>query len=61
MTCWGRLPNGGDMMPMAAALNLLLINLSQRFDVNRLEQLPLRQLLIQVRQLRKQYDKPPKH
>ena len=33
------------MMPMAAALNLLLINLSQRFDVNRLEQLPLRQLL----------------
>ncbi|HCL6740972.1 TPA: hypothetical protein N2R10_005768, partial [Citrobacter freundii] len=52
---------GGDMVPMAAALNLLLINLSQRFDVNRLEQLPLRQLLIQVRQLRKQYDKPPKH
>jgi hypothetical protein len=48
-------------MPLAAALNNLLINLSQRFDANRLEQLPLRQLFILTRQLRKQYDKSAKH
>jgi hypothetical protein len=42
-------------MPLAAALTHLLINLSQRFDIQRLGQLPLRQLLTLVRQLEKQY------
>ncbi|KFB90662.1 hypothetical protein GTGU_04819, partial [Trabulsiella guamensis ATCC 49490] len=52
---------GGDLMPLAAALNQLLINLSSRFDAGRLEQLPLRRLLALVRQLRKQHGKPPEH
>ncbi|VEB83046.1 Uncharacterised protein [Citrobacter koseri] len=40
----------GELMPLAAALTHLLINLSQRFDIQRLGQLPLRQLLTLVRQ-----------
>lgn len=48
-------------MPLAAALSNLLINLSARFDADRLEQLPLRQLFTQVRRLRKQHDKPSEH
>ncbi|HFS8942353.1 TPA: hypothetical protein ACH1TP_002893 [Enterobacter roggenkampii] len=46
-------------MPLATALSNLIVNLSQRFDINYLQQLPLRQLLRLTEQLRKQNGKPP--
>ncbi|BBR57921.1 hypothetical protein WP7S18C02_34440 [Klebsiella sp. WP7-S18-CRE-02] len=46
-------------MPLATALSNLIVNLSQRFDINYLQQLPLRQLLRLTDQLRKQHGKPP--
>ncbi len=47
------------MMPMAAALTNLLVNLSGRFSLSYLEQLPLRQLFRITAQLRKQNGKAP--
>ncbi|MEG0100201.1 MAG: hypothetical protein RR750_12630 [Citrobacter sp.] len=49
------------MMPLAAALNNLLINLSQRFDIQYLQQLPMRRLLHLLKQLEKQHGKSPQH
>lgn len=48
-------------MPLATALSNLIVNLSQRFEINYLQQLPLRQLLRLTEQLRKQNGKPPHH
>nr|DAL21424.1 MAG TPA_asm: hypothetical protein [Caudoviricetes sp.] len=48
-------------MPLATALSSLIVNLSQRFDMSYLQQLPLRQLLRLTEQLRKQHGKPPHH
>jgi hypothetical protein len=39
-------------MPLATALSNLIVNLSQRFDMSYLQQLPLRQLLSLTEQLR---------
>lgn len=61
MTYWRRPASGGDLMPLATALSSLIVNLSQRFDINHLQQLPLRQLLRLTDQLRKQHGKPPHH
>ncbi|NCL83155.1 hypothetical protein EK468_22010 [Citrobacter braakii] len=61
MTYWRRPASGGDLMPLATALSSLIVNLSQRFDINYMQQLPLRQLLRLTDQLRKQHGKPPNH
>ncbi|WP_210406667.1 hypothetical protein, partial [Klebsiella pneumoniae] len=61
MTCFRRLRHGGDLVPLATALSNLIVNLSQRFDMSYLQQLPLRQLLRLTEQLRKQHGKPPHH
>lgn len=50
---------GGELMPLATALSNLLVNLSARFSVSYLEQLPLRQLFRITAQLRKQHGKAP--
>ncbi|MGG5041110.1 hypothetical protein, partial [Escherichia coli] len=42
-------------MPLAAALMNLLVNLSQRFSIQYLEQLPLRQLFRLIKHLEKQH------
>ncbi len=44
---------------MATALSNLIVNLSQRFSVEYLQQMPLRHLLRITEQLRKQHGKPP--
>ncbi|HCA7356762.1 TPA: hypothetical protein NV424_001889 [Citrobacter freundii] len=49
------------MMPLAAALNDLLINLSQRFDIQYLQQLPVRRLLRLLKQLEKQHGRKTQH
>ncbi|MGE0969522.1 hypothetical protein ACQFN5_05970 [Klebsiella sp. WOUb02] len=45
MTCFRRPRLGGDLVPLATALSNLIVNLSQRFDMSCLQQLPLRRLL----------------
>lgn len=45
----------GELMPLAAALMNLLVSLSQRFSIQYLEQLPLRQLFRLIKQLEKQH------
>ncbi|ENU3090724.1 hypothetical protein ACE4MG_005714, partial [Escherichia coli] len=55
MKCLRRWQRGGELMPLAAALMNLLVNLSQRFSIQYLEQLPLRQLFRLIKQLEKQH------
>ncbi|HBY9746489.1 TPA: hypothetical protein MJA79_15490 [Klebsiella pneumoniae] len=61
MTYSRRQQIGGELTPLATAFSNLLVNLSQRFDMPYLQQLPIRQLLRLTEQLRKQNVKPPHH